>query len=425
MIKDPHFLSLPSRIRLLVALGLFFIQLQVSRAQDITHVRASQQGKEVVISYDISGASPADTYSVQLFLGTENGWQGPLKAVNGHVGPNVAGGCCKKIVWMAMNEYQAFSGNYRFKVVAEPTLKSKGTIVSQIPNPIEPEMVFVQGGTFLMGSRKDDPNAAEDEKPLHEVQVSSFYMGKYEVTFSEFKAFVTETGFQTDAEKEGSSYVWVGENVEKKSGINWRHDSNGKPRDATEKRHPVIHVSWNDAQAYIKWLNDKTGKNYRLPTESEWEFAAKGGLSKPTMPKGSDLSQSEWEQIAKGGLKKNGYMYSGSNRLSRVGWYHENSGGRTHKVGELEGNELGIFDMSGNVWEWCQDWYNYSYYSNRPDLDINPNGPKDGEIRVIRGGGFLQGPLSCRVSSRFGLDPNLSYWDIGVFVGLRLVISDR
>ena len=420
MIKDPHFLSLPSRIRLLVASGLFFIQLQVSRAQDITHVRASQQGKEVVISYDISGASPADTYSVQLFLGTENGWQGPLKAVNGHVGPNVAGGCCKKIVWMAMNEYLAFSGNYRFKVVAEPTLKSKGTIVSQIPNSLEPEMIFVQGGTFLMGSKKDDPHGAEDEKPLHEVQVSSFNMGKYEVTFSEFKAFVAETGYQTDSEKEGGSFIWDGDKVEKKSGINWRHDSKGKPRDATEKRHPVIHVSWNDAQAYIKWLNEKTGKNYRLPTEAEWEFAAKGGLSKPIKPKSvEDLSQSEWEHMAKGGLKKNGYLYSGSNRLGKVGWYHENSGGRTHPVGEKEPNELGIYDMTGNVQEWCQDWFQWYDYSGSPNLDVNPISRTKSTDKVVRGGGWFDQQSSCRVSNRAAYPPDFPHNS----QGFRLVLS--
>jgi formylglycine-generating enzyme required for sulfatase activity len=421
MIKDPHFLSLPSRIRLLVALGLFFIQLQVSRAQDITNVRASQQGKEVVISYDISGASPADTYSVQLFLGTENGWQGPLKAVNGHVGPNVAGGCCKKIVWMAMNEYLAFSGNYRFKVVAEPTLKSKGTIVSQIPNSLEPEMIFVQGGTFLMGSKKDDPHGAEDEKPLHEVQVSSFYMGKYEVTFGEFKAFITETGYQTDAEKYGKCYLWnyTLNEWDIKPGVNWKYDESGKLGDFYNKNHPVNHVTWNDAQAYIKWLNQKTGKNYRLPTEAEWEFAAKGGLKKPKKPLGDDLSQNEWEYLTKGGLKINGFLFSGSNRISKVAWYRENSGAKTHPVGEKEPNELGIYDMTGNVQEWCQDWFQWYDYSGSPNLDVNPISRTKSTDKVVRGGGWFDQQSSCRVSNRAAYPPDFPHNS----QGFRLVLS--
>jgi sulfatase modifying factor 1 len=267
---------------------------------------------------------------------------------------------------------------------------------------IEPELVFVQGGKFIMGSKKDDPDAKIDEKPRHEVKLSSFYMGKYEVTFGEFKTFVNETGYKTDADKTGGSYFYSATTGlwETRLGTNWKYDAQGQPRDIDEKHHPVIHVSWNDAQAYIRWLNKKTGKSYRLPKEAEWEFAAKGGT------------------------KSQGNVYSGSNNIGLVAWYYENSGKRTHPVGEKQANELGIYDMTGNVSEWCQDWYDITYYISRPDLDVNPAGPaggNPGNVRVFRGGCWYYNPASSRVAYRDWNGP--SYRSINL--GFRLVLPSK
>lgn len=140
---------------------------------------------------------------------------------------------------------------------------------------------------------------------------------------------------------------------------------------------PVEKVSWNDVQEFITKLNQKTGANFRLPTEAEWEYAARGGN------------------------KSRGYKYSGSNNIGDVAWYIDNSGSKTHQVGTKAPNELGIYDMSGNVWEWCQDWYG-SYSSGS---QTNPTGSSSGSYRVIRGGSWRNNARGCRVSNRDSYTP--------------------
>jgi formylglycine-generating enzyme required for sulfatase activity len=212
------------------------------------------------------------------------------------------------------------------------------------------EMVFVEGGTFQMGSESGDP----DEKPVHSVTLSSFNIGKYEVTQAQWNAV-------------------MGNNPSFNSGCD---------------NCPVDNVSWNDVQQYIQKLNAKSGKNYRLPTEAEWEYAAKGGK------------------------KSKGYTYSGSNDIGSVAWYTDNSGDKTHAVGTKQANELGIFDMSGNVVEWCSDWYgNYSSFSV-----TNPTGTSSGEYRVIRGGGWNS--YDCLETYRTSYSPRYLYGDNG----FRLVL---
>lgn len=185
------------------------------------------------------------------------------------------------------------------------------------------DMVYVEGGTFTMGATSEQgSDAYSDESPAHSVTVSDFYIGKYEVTQAQWRAV-------------------MGSNPSKFKGDNL----------------PVEQVSWNDIQKFITKLNTMTGKTFRLPTEAEWEYAARGGN------------------------KSKGYKYSGSNTLDNVGWYY-NSGGKTHPVGQKQPNELGLYDMSGNVWEWCQDWYG-SYSSSS---QTNPTGPSSGSYRVLRGG---------------------------------------
>ena len=137
---------------------------------------------------------------------------------------------------------------------------------------------------------------------------------------------------------------------------------------------PVEQVSWNDIQDFIQKLNQKTGKNYRLPTEAEWEYAARGGN------------------------KSKGYTYSGSNSSGEVAWYTDNSDSKTHPAGQKQPNELGLFDMSGNVWEWCSDWYGSDYYQSSPSS--NPKGASTGSFRVRRGGGWCSNARDCRSAYR-------------------------
>ncbi len=218
---------------------------------------------------------------------------------------------------------------------------------------VVPAMVLVKGGTFEMGS--DEYN---NKKPIHTVTVGDFYIGKYEVTQKEWEAV-------------------MGSNPSNFKGSN----------------RPVEQVSWNSIQEFLQKLNSKTGKHYRLPTEVEWEYAAKGG------------NQGQH------------YKYSGSNSIDEVAWYNGNSSSQTHEVGQKQPNELGIYDMSGNVLEWCSDWYDASYYNSNPSK--NPQGPSSGDYRVLRGGSWSSNDL-CRSSCRSDVSPGVR----DSSVGFRLAGTD-
>ncbi|MFN0034477.1 MAG: SUMF1/EgtB/PvdO family nonheme iron enzyme [Saprospiraceae bacterium] len=257
------------------------------------------------------------------------------------------------------------------------------------------DFVRVMGGKFDMGS-----NDYDSEKPIHSVTVATFDLGKYEVTVAQFKAFIEDSKQQTDADKKGWSYVWTGSSYEKKNGVNWRCDVSGKLRTESEFNHPVIHVSWNDAVAYCKWLSQKTGQTYRLPTEAEWEYAARGGKN--------SLSAGE----GRGGV---GYKYSGSNTLEDVAWYSSNSGSQTHPVGQKAYNELGLYDMSGNVWEWCADTWHGTYSGAPTDGSARTSGGDDTRA-VLRGGSYDTSVLNCRAAYRFWFNRNLRYNNVGLRV---------
>ena len=224
-------------------------------------------------------------------------------------------------------------------------------------NKLINNMVYVSGGTFTMGGTSEQGSEAEsDEKPTHNVTLSSYYICKYEVT----QAL-------------------------------WRAVMGSNPSEFKDDNLPVERVSWNDCQTFINRLNSYTGRNFRLPTEAEWEFAARGG----------NYSRR--------------YKYSGSNDIGDVAWNTDNSGDRTHPVGTKRPNELGLYDMSGNVFEWCSDWYGtYSSYSQ-----TNPTGATSGSGRVNRGGSWIFDAWYCRASIRFGHAPGFSSSNLG----LRLVLS--
>jgi len=220
--------------------------------------------------------------------------------------------------------------------------------------PPLPEMVFVSGGTFKMGSKI----GGSDKKPVHTVKLDGFYIGKYEVTQAQYHAVMGNDGHLNFFE--------------------------GYP-DC-----PVERVSWFNAVHFIIKLNDLTGDKYRLPTEAEWEYAPRGGN------------------------KSLSFKYSGSDSTSDIAWCNYNAGSMTHPVGLKKPNELGIFDMSGNVWEWCADWYSEFYYVVSPVK--NPTGPATGTERVIRGGSWFQDSFGLNTTDRKAVNPE---WQLG-FVGFRL-----
>ena len=223
-------------------------------------------------------------------------------------------------------------------------------------NGVSFEMVYVEGGTFDMGATTEQGSDADsDEKPVHSVTLSGYYIGKCEVTQELWEAVM------------GSN-----------------------PSNFKGAQNPVERVSWNDCQKFISRLNSLTGRTFRLPTEAEWEYAARGGN------------------------KSRHYKYSGSGNIGDVAWHDGNSGSKTHAVGSKTANELGIYDMSGNVYEWCSDWY--GGYS--AGAQTNPQGPSSGSGRVLRGGSWYDYARYCRVSFRNASGPDGS----SISYGLRLVL---
>ena len=281
------------------------------------------------------------------------------------------------------------------KVTISPNLIAHLTIDKKQHDAISslPEMVFIRGGVYQMGSNSGD----DEEKPVHSVTINDFNIGKYEVTVNQFQEFINESGYRTDADKGGGSYIFTGSDWEKRAGINWKYDAEGNLRPQSEYNHPVIHVSWNDASAYCKWLSGKTGKSYRLPTEAEWEYAAGNGLkhtkyswglSNPSGKKGGNVADESAKQRFGNLTIFNGYD---------DGYIF------TAPVGSYDPNDFGLYDMTGNVWEWCSDWYGSEYYQT--SSSSNPTGPLTGKYRILRGGAWSYGPNSCRTANRLRNNP--------------------
>jgi formylglycine-generating enzyme required for sulfatase activity/calcineurin-like phosphoesterase family protein/energy-coupling factor transporter ATP-binding protein EcfA2 len=245
-----------------------------------------------------------------------------------------------------------------------------------------PDMVLVKGGKFSRGSREDD--AKSDEKPQREIYLDDFMIGKYPVTNEEFKEFVDDSGYDREE-------FWA------KEGWQWREENEiSEPAYSHDRKwngpnFPVVGISWHEAEAYANWLSERTGHLYRLPTEAEWEKAARG----------TDGFKYPWgDEFDRNLCNSTEY---GLDCISPVGIFPK---GKT---------PYGCFDMAGNVWEWCSDWYNDKYYASSPDR--NPKGPSGVAYRVIRGGGWLSDAFLCRSAFRRPLDPRYRVF----FLGFRLL----
>jgi formylglycine-generating enzyme required for sulfatase activity len=225
-----------------------------------------------------------------------------------------------------------------------------------------PELIKVTGGTFTMGDEHGVGN--EDEQPTHEVTLSDFSIGKTEVTVAQYRSYCRATGVSMPEE----------------------------PRWGWSDNAPIVNVSWQDALNYCDWLSEKLDQNISLPTEAQWEFAARGGT------------------------QSKGYKYAGGRSMASSGWYQDNSGDKAHAVATKKANELGLYDMSGNVWEWCMDWYKSDYFANSPSK--NPKNTLRGNSkRVLRGGGWFNDASVCRVAIRSNNEPDFRF----SFIGFRVV----
>jgi len=258
--------------------------------------------------------------------------------------------------------------------------------------------VFIHGGEFTMGSPTSEVGHSSNETQ-HQVKVSDFYMSKYEVTVAEFRKFVKATGYRTDAENGGGGYIWNGTNFVKTAGVNWRHGVSGNVRPPSEENDPVVHISCNDATAYCEALSAKRGKVYRLPTEAEWEYACRAGSRTP-FNTGENLTTNQANYDGN-------YTYNGN----PTGVYRRN----TVAVNSFAPNAYGLYNMHGNVREWCSDWYGGTYYDEckANGTVINPQGPSTGSDRVTRGGSWYCVAPYCRSASRSDFPPDFRYCGIG------------
>jgi len=277
----------------------------------------------------------------------------------------------------------------------------------EITNSIAMSLRLLPAGGFMMGSGVPPEMAArtssaydakaawfEDEYPRHAVRISKpFYLGVEEVTVGQFRRFVDATGYETEAERSGGGYGWnAGEDVFDNGDYTWR--TPGFPQ---EDDHPVLVISWNDAIAFCRWLTEKEGVGYRLPTEAEWEYACRAGTT-TRYYHGDDVE----------GLTEVGNMVASAPSPEEPGEYYP---AFSVAVASLRPNAFGLYDMHGNAWEWCADWYAKDYYARSPATD--PKGPETGESHVIRGGSFLSGFDDTRTANRDWDPTNLRLHHLG------------
>jgi len=330
----------------LLNIFIWGISWTVTAQGPITHVSATKAGGEVTIRYDLN--APEGKYYTQVSIVNDSLSQTTrLLQLTGDV--NLVKPGTGKIIRMKISDVN----------VGFPVNKIRFQVqVFQMPDNVS-NMVLVEEGTFMMGSE----STGEDAVPVHPVTVNSFYLAQTEVTVAEYLRFCRDTNHPVP---EGNTEL--------------------------NDQHPITFVSWYDATAYLDWLSKTSGLPYRLPTEAEWEFAAKGGNYSRGLP------------------------YSGSENVNDVGWYNQNSlGSMHHAVGGLKPNEVGLFDMSGNVWEWCQDWYNSKFYSISPSK--NPSGPTIGKVKVGRGGSWYN--KAVPIEFRYFLTPQSKT----NYVGFRVALS--
>ena len=269
------------------------------------------------------------------------------------------------------------------------------------------KFVKIEPGEFMMGSPAGEKDRSGDEGPQHKVRITkAFYVGVHEVTRGQFAAFVQDAGYKTEAEKEGWSYAWDGKTWSKVNGASWK-----APGFEQKDDHPVVCVSWNDAVAFCEWASKKTKGTVRLPTEAEWEFACRGGTT----------TAYQWgDDPDKGQGWCNGADLTAKDQFKDWAVFNWRDGFvYTAPVGSFKGNAWDLYDMHGNVWEWCADWHADKYEGGQ---QTDPTGPANGTFRVLRGGAWVDYPWSCRSALR-GRETPVSRNDYCGFRCVRTVLT--
>ena len=356
---------------------LFVLLATMASAQNISNVDFHQAGDEIVITYDLDESSHIVAY-VSLDGGKS---YKEMHSIQGDVGKTVLPGK-KRIVWKILGDIpEGLAGQVQFKVSTN--------LFVPLDND-EIEMVYVKGGTFMMGATSEQGDDVYiDEKPVHQVTLSDYYIGKYEVTQGLWEK-VMGTTVEQQRDKEVDSIVeWSKEMGEmtveeycEEMGMTMKQLRDESSLYGIAPNYPMYWVSWDEVWEFCRKLTQLTGKKYALPTEAQWEYAARGGE------------------------KSKGCKYSGSNDIDKVAWCSDNSGKKIHLVGSKQPNELGIYDMSGNVLEWCQDKY-HAYNTQ------NSAGISSDSGRILRGGSWHSRAGGCRVSIRYCYTSSIRDFNLG------------
>lgn len=304
---------------------------------------------------------------------------------------------------------------------------------SKFTNSLGMEFALIPAGEFRMGSSEEDlrqmmadfqkatggefrqkwTQYLRDELPPHQVAITKpFYMQTREVTNDQFAAFVNATGYRTTAEERGRGWSYHQGKWHPMPGADWRHPAGPASSIKDRGSHPVVQVSWLDATAFIRWLCQKESRPYALPSEAQWEYACRGGLSGTLYSWGKDMPP----KIKTANMPDESYArLVGANHHHVKGY--DDGFADTAPTGSFPANGYGLYDMIGNVWEWCADWYEAGYYAHSPAQD--PTGPKEGTHRVLRGGSFCYLPSNLRCADRFRNLPRFRC----PFAGFRLALA--
>ncbi|GAB1448168.1 formylglycine-generating enzyme family protein [Bacteroidota bacterium] len=296
-----------------------------------------------MVEYEATGINPEQLFTISLSYSTDGiKWVEAQKGLSGSIGKGQQLKSSNQIIWEPLQELSFFtSSSIQFKVIANQEFTLEFVL-----NKIQNDMVSIPKGTFMMGCAFNDKTCEENEKPRHKVTLEGFLINKFEVTQIQWE-LIMGTTIHEQRNKANPTFELYGIGPD----------------------FPIYYVSWEEAQDFIKKLNQLTGRKFRLPTEEEWEYAARGGNPN--------------------------YLFSGSNELSSVGWFDGNSKGQTHPVGEKSANGFGLFDMTGNVWEWCSNVYSpYKQIPNSLGLIFTSNSI------VGRGGAWNKEKSKCRLSKR-------------------------
>ena len=312
-----------------------------------------------------------------------------------------------------------YAGKWVIAAAAAEAPKEKSKLANKPPavigkefkNSIGMQLVRISAGTFMMGSPPGEEGRFDNEGQ-HEVEITQdYYLGACEVTIGQFRRFVDASGFKTEAEKDGEGGWGYDKAAEKFEGRKPKYTWRFTGFEQTDE-HPVVNVTWNDAKAFCKWLGGQEGKDYGLPTEAQWEYACRAGTKTRYATGDREGSLKGFANVADLSLK----AFPGAN----PDWKYvdfDDGYATTAPVGKFKKNGFGLFDMHGNVWEWCEDWFDSKYYANSPRKD--PEGPESGKSRVLRGGSWYVDPRLCRSAFRVGLVPGHRDNVLGFRVVLR------